>query len=409
MTNPPPHRQRKLPWNWVVLSLACLSILLIVLAVFSVGQKDTSTGDYLRLTSSISKDTHAHRLRSGRISRGSLATAPEMVKDRERLHQTPLKLEVGVYAMNNYAVDLQVPSFKSTGYVWFKWDQAVQDYFQKSGLTIWKVVTPVNLLDIPQAAASVFEPIGQDKPILMPDGSYYQIVSYKGEFYVDRADFTQHPFTRVSLPIMLEADDINLSYGMLRLVPELNGSGIGQFIGSTNGWINSGWSLSEYRHRYATDFGFGAGASDYSQLVYEVEYKTAAWHSFWKLLLPLLVVMSMIVGATKLDPSQWEVRLTLPVTVLLTLVFLQQGYSAELPRLPYLTFIDEIYVVSYALTLGSFGLMLWGCRRYYAAMQIPSEEERNEALRRLDLSDDAWPTAVVLAGMVAVAICWLTN
>ena len=205
-----------------------------------------------------------------------------------------------------------------------------------------------------------------------------------------------------------QADDINLSYGMLRLLPDLGGTGIGEFVTSNYGWVNTGWSMAEYRHRYATDFGFGAGASDYSQLVYQVEYRTSAWYSFWKLLIPLLIVMAMVVGATKLDPAQWEVRLTLPVTVLLTLVFLQQGYSAELPRLPYLTFIDEIYVVAYSLTLGSFGLMLWGCRRYYRAMQISSEPERQQALRQLDLSDDAWPAAVILVGMVAVAVCWIT-
>ena len=56
----------------------------------------------------------------------------------------------------SYAIDLQIPSFKSTGYVWFKWDQAVQDYFQAHKLTIWKVITPVNLLDIPQASDNVF-------------------------------------------------------------------------------------------------------------------------------------------------------------------------------------------------------------------------------------------------------------
>ena len=395
-------------WNGVVLLLALTAVLLMVVAVASVDSSSRPTGDELHLTAAPSTLHRSRRQAEGRLQRGEPSGPAELQADRERLGATPLQVHVGLYAMNNYGLDLQVPSFHSTGYVWFKWDQAVQDYFQQRGLTLWKVITPVNLLDIPQASDTVFQPIGEDKPIRMADGSYYQIVSYKGEFFVDRADFTQHPFTRVSLPIMLEADDINLSYGMLRLLPDLGGSGIGEFIASNNGWVDTGWTMAEYRHRYATDFGFGAGASDYSQLVYQVEYRTSAWHSFWKLLIPLLIVMAMVVGATKLDPAQWEVRLTLPVTVLLTLVFLQQGYSAELPKLPYLTFIDEIYVVAYSLTLGSFGLMLWGCRRYYRALQIESEPERLDALRRLDLSDDAWPAAVILVGMVAVAICWFT-
>ncbi|MFM9102181.1 MAG: hypothetical protein ACKOPS_12995 [Cyanobium sp.] len=129
----------------------------------------------------------------------------------------------------------------------------------------------------------------------------------------------------------------------------------------------------------------------------------------WKLFAPLLIVRAMVAASTKLESSLWEVRLTLPVTVLLTLVFLQQSSNAELPDLPYLTFIDEVFVVAYLLTLGSFGLMLWGCRRYFKAMQIESEPERKEALRRLDLSDDAWPSAVILVGKVAVAVCWFVR
>lgn len=396
------------PWNRLALLLVGLSILLMVAAVFSVQPRGHATGDELLLTSAPGSVLQQKRLSEGRLDRGVSLDRAALRLDQERLKHTPLTLKVGVYAMNNYAINLQVPSFSSTGYVWFKWDQAVQDYFQAHGLKVWKVVTPINLLDIPQAADSVFQPIGEDRPLRMADGSYYQIVSYKGEFFVDRADFTQHPFTRVSLPIMLEPDDIELSYGMLRLMPDLEGSGVGQFIDRSNGWIDIGWDLGEYRHHYATDFGFGEGASDYSQMVFQVVYASSAWYSFWKLLVPLLTVMAMVVGATKMDPEQWEVRLTLPVTVLLALVFLQQGYSADLPQLPYLTFIDEVYVVAYSLTIGSFLLMLWGCRRYYRALQIPSEPERQEALRRLDLSDDAWPAAVILVGIVAVAICWFT-
>lgn len=393
--------------NIATLVLALLAVVLMAMAVVSVEERVGATGDELHLTSAANLSAH-HGPQGQRLQRGSPLSGDAFDADQQALDRTPLQVRVGVYSMNNYAIDLKVPSYKGTGYVWFKWDQAVQEYFEQHDLKIWKVVTPVNLLDIPQAADNVFEPIGEDTPIHREDGSYYQIVSYKGEFFIDRSDFGRHPFTMVSLPLLLEADDIQLGFDGMRLLPDLRGSGIGEFIGSNNGWVNAGWSMGEYRHHYATDFGFGKGASNYSQLIYEVSYRSSAWYAFWKLLIPLLIVMAMIVGATKLDPAQWEVRLTLPVTVLLTLVFLQQGYSEDLPQLPYLTFIDEIYVVAYGLTLGSFSLMLWGCRRYYKAMEIEQESERQEALRRLDISDDSWPPAVILVGTVAAVICWFT-
>jgi len=400
---------RQKPWNLAALLLVLLTALLMLLAVLSVQTEPLATGDSLHLTAT------PHRLDLARGERPDSL----LLRDPGVLPRGPtpggespgagvLQVAAGVYAMNITAIDLQVPSFSSTGYVWFRWDERVQQYLQQHDLKLWRVITPVNLLDIPQTADAVFQPIGADLPIRRNDGTYYQIVAYRGSFYIDRADFRRHPFTRLSLPLLLEADDIQLDYRAFRLVPDLEGSGVGQFVGVNTGWMNQGWNLAEYRHRYATDFGYGEGASDYSQLAFDVIYGTAAWSSFWKLLVPLMVVMAMVVGATKMDPAQWEVRLTMPVTVLLTLVFLQQSYSSELPPLPYLSFIDELYVVAYSLTLLSFVLMLWGCRRYYRALEIEDADLRRQVLQRLDLSDDSWPAAVLLVGLVCGVICWFS-
>ena len=400
---------RQKPWNLAALLLVLLTGLLMLLAVLSVQTEPLKTRDSLHLTAT------PHRLDLARGERPDslLLRDPDLLSQGRPAGGDPpgpevLQVATGVYATNITAIDLQVPSFSSTGYVWFRWDERMQRYLQQHDLRLWQVITPVNLLDIPQTADSVFQPIGADAPIRRDDGSYYQIVAYKGSFYIDRADFRRHPFTRLSLPLLLEADDIELDYTAFRLVPDLQGSGVGQFVGVNTGWMNQGWNLAEYRHHYATDFGFGGTASDYSQLAFDVTYGTSAWSSFWKLLVPLMVVMAMVVGATKMDPAQWEVRLTMPVTVLLTLVFLQQSYSSELPPLPYLSFIDELYVVAYSLTLLSFVLMLWGCRRYYRALEIEDEPLRRQVLQRLDLSDDSWPAAVLLAGLVSGVICWFS-
>jgi hypothetical protein len=397
-------------WNAAALGVALLSIVLMVLAVLSVDRAPSPIADGLRLTTTPSAGLNAPWMRQDSLlQRDGHASRGEVIADAPAADSHAMVVKVGLYGVNHYNIDLKVPSFDSTGYVWFQWDQSMQHYLQSHGLKIWTLIAPINLLNIPQSADSVFQPIGADAPIRKPDGSYYQIVAYKGTFFVDRTDFRRHPFTLLSLPIMLEADDINLAYPALRLEPDLSGTGSGQFVANSNGWINLGWSIAEYRHHYATDFGFGQGTSDYSQLVYEVTTSTAAWSSFWKLLVPLMIVMAMIVGATKMDPAQWEVRLTLPITVLLTLVFLQQGYSSELPPLHYLSFLDELYVVAYALTLGAFLLMLWGCRRYYKALDIQDEALRQIILTRLDRSDDSWPAAVMLAGVVAGVICWFTG
>ena len=398
------------PWNISTLIMAIFAIALILMGVLSIDNISYKTGDYLAFTGNnkaglLEQKSHLAKL----LKRDRKGYEHSEIKTIAKGQPDPMKIKMGLYAINNYNINLQSPSFESSGYWWLKWGDDLQAYLTENNLKIWKVLTPVNLINIPQYADSVFIPTGNGKPTLMPDGSWYLTGAYSGEFFIDRSDFRRHPFTTLSLPIMIEADDVMLNSSKLEISPDTQGSGIGQFIDSNLGWINQGWTLASYRHHYDSDFGFGEGASDYSQLIFEVKYSTSSWLSFWKILVPLMIVVAMIAGATKLETAHYDVRLTLPVTVLLTLVFMQQTHDANLPQLPYLTFLDEVYVVSYILTLGSFVMMLWACRRYYAALKIEDYAVRELELKKLDKSDDYWPTYVIGIGMIALVICWFTG
>jgi len=389
--------------------LALLAVVMLVTAVASVDEPASKTGDYLELAPG---NDAAMLRREQKLS--SLLKRDRDGYQASAHDSDPAKpgevmtVKMGMYAMNNYNIDLQVPSFEGSGYWWMKWDDKLQTYLNENDLKIWRVMAPINLLDIPQSSESVFVPTGNSEPIKLKDGSWYITGAYSGVFFVDRIDFRRHPFTSLSLPIMIEADDIVLSNNRLRLIPDVKGSGIGQFIHANTGWVNRGWSLTTYRHHYDTDFGFGEPASDYSQLVFAVKYASSTWSAFWKVLVPLMIVVAMIAGATKLDTTHYDVRLTLPVTVLLTLVFMQQSHDAGLPRLPYLTFLDEVYVVAYILTLISFIIMLWACRRYYKALKIEDPQARAIEMDKLDRSDDYWPTYVILAGIISLTMAWFT-
>ena len=398
------------PWNISTLIMAIVAIALILMGVFSVDNISYKTGDYLAFTDNNKAGLLEQKSDLAKLlKRDRKGYEHREIKTIAKGQPDPMKIKMGLYAINNYNINLQSPSFESSGYWWLKWGDNLQTYLTENNLKIWKVLTPVNLINIPQYADSVFIPTGNGKPTLMPDGSWYLTGAYSGEFFIDRSDFRRHPFTTLSLPIMIEADDVMLNSSKLEISPDTQGSGIGQFIDSNLGWINQGWTLASYKHHYNSDFGFGKGASDFSQLIFEVKYSTSSWLSFWKILVPLMIVVAMIAGATKLETAHYDVRLTLPVTVLLTLVFMQQTHDANLPQLPYLTFLDEVYVVSYILTLGSFVMMLWACRRYYAALKIEDYAVRELELKKLDKSDDYWPTYVIGIGMIALVICWFTG
>jgi len=335
------------------------------------------------------------------------AAPGELVRQEQSEARFPI--EIGVYTTSTSELDLNVPSFNGSGYVWMRWSQPFQDYLEQNETTVQDRMVVLN--ELISDTSPVLEPIG--KPKKEADGRYYELFSFRGRYYINNASFRHYPFMTISLPIAIEPDDVDgqLDYSRLRFIPDSNDSGMGLYA-SIIGWLNHGWSIAEYRHHYATNFGLKDpttnGQSDYSQLIFSMAFGTSAWASFWRLLLPLSVVMSMVLLVFKVRSDEQDARASIPVTVLLTLVFLQQTYRNQLPELPFLTFLDKVYVVAYGVTLAAFTLVLWIGRRYSAMEHMPDGPAKDSLLHKLERLDVIWPLVVVVFGAAAIAICWYT-
>jgi hypothetical protein len=121
----------------------------------------------------------------------------EREKDQAAAARAPYQVEVGVYATNNYAVDLSVPRYSGKGYLWLKWNRSLQDYLDRQQLSIQRVITPVNLLGNSEAEQPI-EPLGPG-PEVLPDGRLWQAFAYHGEFYIDQLRFKRFPINTLSL------------------------------------------------------------------------------------------------------------------------------------------------------------------------------------------------------------------
>ena len=365
--------------------------------------------DSLRLSSaSRALTTSVDRLpRDGWSSqRGESLCGGEIQADIDALDDAQYHVKIGVYSNSTYDLDLSIPSFSSNGYVWMRWKQPLQDYLEANDTDLQEHILLLNALL--SDADPVLNPV-QDKPAILSDGTYYQLYTYVGRFYIDRASFKHFPFLTISLPIAIEADDVagGLGYGTLRFEPDSRNSGMGLYAGTgIIGWLNRGWSIAEYRHNYATNFGLGGLDRDYSLIVYDITFGTSSWSSFWRLMLPLLVVMVMVLLVFKIRPDEQDARAGIPVTVLLTLVFLQQVYRGELPDLPFLTFLDQVYVIAYVITLFAFVLLVWIGRRYADMESMPLGEARDNLSKRLEFLDEVWPLSMVLFCSIAVVTSW---
>ena len=403
--------RRQRGWNLLAIVAVVLAAILAILGIGRIDVSPVQSRDSLRLSSSARALTTLPlgQQRAPGVwtpLRGDQLSDGEARVDRSEFDQARYKVEVGVYSTSNYELDLRGPSYSGNGYVWLRWQEPMQRYAESHGGDISRLFTVLNTLLSDRDAT--LNPVG-NAPVRLADGSYYQLFTYVGRYYIDQASFRHYPFMTISLPVAIEANDVDgeLGYRDLRLIPEIQNSGMGLYS-QIIGWLNTGWSIAEYRHHYATNFGLGGSENDYSQILFEISYGTSSWSSFWRLLLPLSVLMAMVLLVFKVRPDEQDARASIPVTVLLTLVFLQQTYRSQLPDLPFLTFLDQVYVVAYVVTLAAFVLVLWIGRRYAAMEAMEDSAEKAALLRHLHRLDDVWPLVVVLFGGAAITICWIT-
>jgi hypothetical protein len=180
-----------------------------------------------------------------------------------------------------------------------------------------------------------------------------------------------------------------------------------------NGFITRGWSMGEFRHIYDSDFGLREGSRarpetvSYSQILFDVMYARSVKASVWSLFQPLVVVMAIVILSPSLSSRLWDVRIALPATAVLTLVFLQGSYRTVLPQLPYLTFIDRIYSLAYAICLACFALYVWAANRINHAIPHGTAEQRAAIEAEIKQVDRRFQLLCLLTLSLGSLLCWV--
>lgn len=246
-------------------------------------------------------------------------------------------VEVGVWPTVIYNLDVHSNTFYMTAYVWFIWrgeidpTQTVEftNNVESWGLTKMKTYP---------------------KPITFPDGRNYQSMRIEGRFF--------QPFSLLRFP--LENHTVSLSiedntYAADKLLYRFDQRHSGLDSGLTiPGWTVQSWKGREGVHHYASNMGdetVGSDSSDYGTILFEVKVTRPVNFFIWKMLLPLIIILVACWTALLLHPSQLASRAAMTGTALLTTVFMQQGYTSNLPEVNYLVLMDKIYVVVYLLII----------------------------------------------------------
>ena len=319
-------------------------------------------------------------------------------------------MRIGLFVTDNYSIDMAVPMYASEGMLWASWSPALQAKFEAAGMDTDHLLTLINGVE---GWDSRINAVG-DAPVRLANGDYYQLYIFSTKFAINQLGLHHFPFQRMHLPIQVEINDESnrFQFEALRLIPDRHDSGIGSAI-DINGFITRAWSIAEFRHQYATDFGLresvsGAHKHDsYSQVLFDVAYARSVKASIWSLFQPLMVVMAIVILSPSLSSRLWDVRIALPATAVLTLVFLQGSYKTLLPQLPYLTFIDRIYSLAYAICLACFALYVWAANRLSQAPADASAEQLSAIEQHINRVDQRFQQLCLLTITIGSLLCWL--
>ncbi|MFM9099828.1 MAG: hypothetical protein ACKOPS_00265, partial [Cyanobium sp.] len=281
-------------------------------------------------------------------------------------------------------------TFMADGWYWISWPEEVEKIIEANKIDTDKMVEVVNNI----IGSDFSVEADTEEPILKADGRRYQIFRFSGSFYIDDFDLADYPFQALSLPLLFETQPLSFSLDgstPVLLVPETGQKGLLGAHATIKGYREVGVSIDPLIHHYATDFGIG-GRQDYALTELRVYYRTPFLTAFLQWVMPLLIVMAVVFMAPSLEGSLGDLRIAIPSTALLTLVVMQQTYQAELPPLPYLTFLDKIFLYCYLVSIALFILFVWGSNAYTAA-DDHSLERVKRRVARADLGFQVITTA----------------
>lgn len=319
----------------------------------------------------------------------SAATAPATSADA-------LTIRLGLHVRNIYGLSLQEQTFKADGWYWLKVPPAVLELMERRGIRPEDMVEFVNQVDNWDGLIELLE----DEQPPLEDGSQLFSFRFAANFYVNEIDQRRSPFESIRLPLILETDSDAFAdpASRVRLLPEPGSRGLLGDYSGIYGYRLRGVRVRAADHVYPTAFGMDS-AQIFSRVELWVEYSPDPWAMFTQWILPMLLVMTLVLLAPSLEGTLGDARLAIPPTALLTLVFMQQTYKAEMPPTSYLTFLDQLYTYGYAVSVGLFVLFLWGSNQ----MEAVSDDQRLRVMRRINQVDRRCQIGA-LTGFVLVAL-----
>ena len=282
-------------------------------------------------------------------------------------------LQTGIFVDKVYDLDKRNKKFSANGWIWIKWKgnkniSGWNDESNKSPIKTLSFYNGINLNDFYKGSTSQTE-------IYETDGWNYQSRPFSGQFTWNNIDYKRFPFEDIVLPIEITTSDHWLTEVILSGEKEKINSNIAMDFGLP-GYKFKNFKIEDKKRIFTTSYGLNQDAlndfknpnkSEYSFLITKMSFSRSFSSSIWNLFIPLSTVLLVAIFSLLIDPRNNEPKVALPASVLLVLVFLQEGYKSLLPdSISYLTFMDYLYAWSYFITLIVFIDALYSTNKIFS-------------------------------------------
>jgi hypothetical protein len=284
------------------------------------------------------------------------------------------KVLLGIEPTQIYNVAPGQGIWQANFYMWWRWkgniDPSTSTYITNNADASASYTITYSFLD----------KNGQPKPTVLKDGYFYQ-QAYIRMGLADDFPLSRYPLDRQDLQFRIE----NTTYDYKQLVYTFDRKNMSneQTI-DVPGWKTNVIKDAEYVHHYQTNFGYldeGSDFQNYSLLTYNINISRPVSHFIFKMLLPLLVVLIAGLVSLYVRAENFDTRLALAGSGLLTLIFLQLGYSGDLPASVPVVLMDNLYAVGYLVIIITFGRIMWTTHKLH---HLPAEEQSDNRFMRTD-------------------------
>jgi len=274
----------------------------------------------------------------------------------------PEAIQVSLLVENIYDLDMTDTTFRANGFVSLSWSNRVHQWMADNKLTAVDLVSFPNITNYADfnTEMTTAQPY-QDGP-----DRYHASISFDGMFYIPSLDLRFSPFNNMRLPVYLELKQEVMTANNAQLVYRRfsPATSDGEFIG-LNGFRLQVTTCQQELYAYADTEALNARTSSmgdaYSRVNVAVIYRSDFASEIFNWVLPIILIVAVASISPRLVGSVDNVRLALPATSILALVFIQTSYRQTIPPLPYPTFLDLFIICAFANALVILHINVFAC------------------------------------------------